>query len=70
MRWTRAVQLTSAPDADGKVVWFWHPDADAKPADDDRPVTETTKPVSGKSAKETVKTSRVRECRVNLARPW
>jgi hypothetical protein len=22
--------------ADGEVVWFWHPDADAKLADDDQ----------------------------------
>ena len=30
MRWTRTVRQTSAVNADGEVVWSWHPDADAK----------------------------------------
>ena len=30
--------------ADGEVVWFWHPDAGVKFADDDPPMTGATKP--------------------------
>ena len=29
-RWTRKLRLTSVADADGEVVWFWHPDAGVK----------------------------------------
>src|SRR5665213_1743817 len=32
MRWTLTVSLTRALEADGKVVWFWHPDAGVKSA--------------------------------------
>jgi len=31
MRWTQTVLTTSASDADGQVVWSWHPDAGVKP---------------------------------------
>jgi hypothetical protein len=44
--------------ADGEVVWFWHPDADAKLADDGQQATVTKKPVTGKSTKEPGKTNR------------
>jgi hypothetical protein len=30
MRWTRAARLTGEPDADGKIVWSWRPDAGVK----------------------------------------
>ena len=30
MRWTPTVRRTSAPEADGQVVWFWLPDAGVK----------------------------------------
>jgi hypothetical protein len=30
MRWTPRVLLTKAFEADGEVVWFWHPDAGVK----------------------------------------
>ena len=30
MRWTRRVRWTSAPEADGQVVWSWLPDAGVK----------------------------------------
>ena len=30
MRWTRRVPLTRALEADGEVVWSWHPDAGVK----------------------------------------
>jgi len=32
MRWTLGVLLTRALEADGKGVWFWHPDAGVKSA--------------------------------------
>ena len=44
-------------------MWSWHPDADAKLADDDQQMTVTIEPVAGEITKETVKTIRVRECR-------
>ena len=30
MRWTLMARLTGEPDADGKIVWSWRPDAGAK----------------------------------------
>ena len=36
--------MTKRADADGKVVWFWHPDADAKLAGSDLLMTVATKP--------------------------
>ncbi len=30
MRWTRMARETNVANADGEVVWSWHPDADAK----------------------------------------
>jgi hypothetical protein len=30
MRWPRTARKTNAPDADGKIVWSWRPDAGAK----------------------------------------
>jgi hypothetical protein len=44
------------PPADGEVVWFWHPDADAKSANTIRGRRWQESPVTGKSTKETVKT--------------
>jgi hypothetical protein len=61
MRWTRVARKTNAPDADGEVVWFWRPDADAKLATmllASRRRRRQQSPVSGKSTKETVKTIR------------
>jgi hypothetical protein len=34
MRWTRWRRKTSGANADGEVVWSWHPDAGVKFADD------------------------------------
>jgi hypothetical protein len=62
----------SALGADGEVVWFWRPDAGVKFRDNASHCARRRRqqsPVSGKSAKETVKTIRVRECRVIPARP-
>jgi hypothetical protein len=59
---------TNAPEADGEVVWSRYPDADIKLA---RLLWQSRwrwwqeSPVTRESAKETVKTIRVRECRVN-----
>src|SRR6516165_53703 len=36
-------RTTSDADADGEVVWFWHPLAGAKSAGDDLPATVTRK---------------------------
>jgi hypothetical protein len=44
MRWTRAARLTGEPDADGKIVWSWRPDAGAKLAEAIPPVTGARKP--------------------------
>jgi len=30
MRWTHLIVRRTMRDADGEVVWFWCPDADAK----------------------------------------
>jgi ribosomal protein S13 len=57
---TRAERRTALL-ADGEVVWFWRPDADAKLATMliHRGLRRRQpSPVSGKSAKETVKTIR------------
>src|ERR1700733_11287350 len=63
MRWTWRRHKTNDAFTDGEVVWSWHPDADAKLADDGQQMTVTIKPVAGESTKEAVKTIRVRECR-------
>ena len=39
----RLYRLTSDMAADGEGVWFWHPWAGAKSADDDRQATATKK---------------------------
>jgi hypothetical protein len=57
-------------EADGEVVWFWHPEADAKSADDDQPTTVTKKPVAGKSTKEPVKTDRAGKAGIASANLW
>jgi len=58
MQWTRWRRKTSDAKADGEVVWFWHPDAGAKFswAKSLRERRWQSSPVTGKSAKETVKT--------------
>jgi hypothetical protein len=63
----------AAPEADGEVVWSWRSEAGAKPAmmltrlagDGGNPAM-----VTGESTKETVKTIRVRECRVIPVDSW
>ena len=68
------VRRISSPDetpkVDGEVVWFWRRDAGVKLAGSIPLMTVTTSPLTGESTKETVKTIRVRECRVNLADLW
>ena len=57
-----------AHEADGEVVWSWRPDAGVKQAAmlAHRGLRRGQEsPVPEESAKETVKTIRVRECRVN-----
>jgi len=68
--------------ADGEVVWSWHPLLVSSLAEVSIGPTGRVKPfnprgdggkkelVTGESAKETVKTIRVRECRVIPVRPW
>jgi hypothetical protein len=34
MRWTPRNHETSEAEADGKIVWSWHPDAGVKLVDD------------------------------------
>ena len=70
MRWTRAVLQTSSTGADGEVVWSRHPDAGVKSAGVSRGGRWQTSPVTGESTKETVKTIRVRECRVIPVNLW
>ncbi len=50
------VDMTNDIAADGEVVWFWHLDADAKLRGTVRVTTVTKSPITGKSAKESVKT--------------
>jgi hypothetical protein len=38
------VPLTSGAEADGKIVWSWHPDAGVKLAGDDLQATVAKKP--------------------------
>ena len=63
-RWTKT------PKAYGEVVWFWRRDAGVKLAGSIPPMTVTTSPLTGEITKETVKTIRVRECRVYLTYLW
>jgi len=52
MRWTRACRQTNDTNADGKVVWSWHPWAGAKSADGDLQATVTNKVMdTGESTK-------------------
>ncbi|MGZ5875369.1 MAG: hypothetical protein ACXWKP_25050, partial [Bradyrhizobium sp.] len=44
MRWTQAARLTSAPGADGEVVWSWRPDAGVKSAEAAPQATVANKP--------------------------
>ena len=58
-------------DADGEVVWSWRLDAGVKSGGSQfRRRRRQTSPISGESTKETVKTIRVRECRVVPVYPW
>jgi len=56
MRWTPAVLLTNGTGADGEVVWSWRPDAGVKLAEIFCRRQWQESPVTGESAKETVKT--------------
>src|SRR5215471_16027444 len=66
----RAVSApTNDPDADGEVVWFWHPDADAKSArrfaDDGGKKARSP----GRARRTPLKPSR-RECRMIWLNLW
>jgi hypothetical protein len=50
------VLLTNSTEADGEVVWFRRLDAGVKLAGSIPLMTVTTKPITGKITKETVKT--------------
>jgi len=41
------VPLTSGAEADGEIVWSWHPDAGVKSADDDPQATVAKEPITG-----------------------
>ena len=51
MRWTRMVQLTLAPVADGEVVWSWRRGAGAKFHGLSRGATVAKEPFTGESSK-------------------
>jgi hypothetical protein len=42
MRWTRMDLLTSGPEADGEIVWFWRPKGLALSRDDAQRITPAT----------------------------
>jgi hypothetical protein len=48
--------LTNGAEADGEVVWSWHPDAGVKSAEATPPMTVAKEPGHRGSTKETVKT--------------
>jgi hypothetical protein len=56
--------------ADGQDVWFWRPDAGAKSAEAISPTTVARKPGHREEHGVTVKTIRVRECRVIPVDSW
>ena len=63
LRWTRKVRRTSAPEADSKIVWFWHPDAGVKFAAQELRMTVAKKP--GRRGEHDISRKPLRgECRV------
>ena len=63
MRWTRVALLTRAPNADGEIVWSWHPDAGVKFAGATLRATVAKKP--GRRGERDISRKPLRgECRV------